>query len=297
MAVKVETLKQVSTQQPGKPGSYYVGTFLRYLLLALIGLVLFMPFILAAVGTFKTDTEIIAFPPKFFPQQWLVENWGRVWNTDLGNGGTFPRWLLNTAFLSVTVAVLEVVFCSMAAYAFARMEFPGRDAVFSFMLATMMIPAAVTMIPAYVLMTKLHLINSFGSLILPGAVSAGSIFLLTQFFKSIPKDLEEAAVIDGATHSEIYREVIIPLARPALLTVFILQFQAMWNAFLQPLLYLNTADKYVLNVALSIFQQQFKAQWNLTLVGAMFNAIPVMILFFIFSKYYIEGVAYTGIKG
>lgn len=297
MAVKVETLKQVSTQQPGKPGSYYVGTFLRYLLLTLIGLVLFMPFILAALGTFKTDAEIIAFPPKLLPQQWLVENWARVWNTDLGSGGTFPRWVFNTAFLAVTVAVLEVIFCSMAAYAFARMEFPGRDAVFNFMLATMMIPGAVTLIPAYVLMTKLHLINSFGSLILPGAVSAGSIFLLTQFFKSIPKDLEEAAVIDGATYSQIYREVILPLARPALLTVFILQFQAMWNSFLQPLLYLNSADKYVLNVALSIFQQQFKAQWNLTLVGAMFNAIPVMILFFIFSKYYIEGVAYTGIKG
>jgi ABC-type glycerol-3-phosphate transport system permease component len=297
MAVKVETLKQVGTQQPGKPGSYYVGTFLRYLLLAVIGLILFMPFILAALGTFKTDAEIISFPPKLFPQQWHVENWAKVWNTDLGNGGTFPRWLFNTGFLAVTVAVLEVIFCSMAAYAFARMEFPGRDAVFNFMLATMMIPGAVTLIPAYVLMTKLHLINSFGSLILPGAVSAGSIFLLTQFFKSIPKDLEEAAVIDGAKHSEIYRDVIIPLARPALLTVFILQFQAMWNAFLQPLLYLNSADKYVLNVALSIFQQQFKAQWNLTLVGAMFNAIPVMILFFIFSKYYIEGVAYTGIKG
>jgi ABC-type glycerol-3-phosphate transport system permease component len=297
MAVKVETLKQVSTQQPGKPGSYYVGTFLRYLLLSLIGLVLFMPFILAALGTFKTDAEIIAFPPRLFPQQWLVENWPRVWNTDLGNGGTFPRWLFNTAFLSVTVAVLEVIFCSMAAYAFARMEFPGRDAVFNFMLATMMIPAAVTLIPAYVLMTKLHLINTFYSLILPAAVSAGGIFLLTQFFRAIPKDLEEAAVIDGATHMEIYREVIFPLARPALLTVFILQFQGMWNKFLEPLLYLNTADKYVLNVALSIFQQQYKAQWNLTLVGAMFNAIPIMILFFIFSKYYVEGVAYTGIKG
>ena len=297
MAVKVETLKQVSTPQPGKPGSYYVGTFLRYLLLGLIGLVLFMPFILAALGTFKTDSEIIAFPPRLFPQEWLVENWPRVWNTDLGNGGTFPRWLFNTAFLSVTVAVLEVIFCSMAAYAFARMEFPGRDAVFNFMLATMMIPAAVTLIPAYVLMTKLHLINTFYSLILPAAVSAGGIFLLTQFFRAIPKDLEEAAVIDGATHMEIYREVIFPLARPALLTVFILQFQGMWNKFLEPLLYLNTADKYVLNVALSIFQQQYKAQWNLTLVGAMFNAIPIMILFFIFSKYYVEGVAYTGIKG
>jgi multiple sugar transport system permease protein len=298
MAVNTQTLKGVTThQEPQKPASQYIGTFLRYLILIAVGIVLFMPFILATLGTFKTDAEIIAFPPKLLPQHWLVENWTRVWNTDLGNGGTFPRWLFNTAFLSVTVAVLEVIFCSMAAYAFARMEFPGRDAVFNFMLATMMIPAAVTLIPAYVLMTKLHLINTFWSLILPGAVNAGSIFLLTQFFRSVPKDLEEAAFIDGASHSEIYREVILPLARPALLTVFILQFQAMWNNFLQPLLYLNTADKYVLNVALSIFQQQFKAQWNLTLVGAMFNAIPVMILFFIFSRYYIEGVAYTGIKG
>src|SRR5690349_16048127 len=297
MAVKVETLKQVSAQQPGKPGSYYVSNILRYILLALIGIVLFTPFILAALGTFKTDAEIIAFPPRLFPEKWLVENWTRVWNTDLGNGGTFPRWLFNTAFLSVTIATLEVIFCSLAAYAFARLEFPGRDAVFNFMLATMMIPGALTLIPAYVLMTKLHLINTFWSLILPGAVSAGGIFLLTQFFKAIPRDLEEAAVIDGASHAEIYRNVILPLARPALLTVFILQFQAMWNNFLQPLLYLNSADKYVLNVALSIFQQQFKSQWNLTLVGAMFNAIPVMILFFIFSKYFVEGVAYTGIKG
>ncbi len=297
MAVKVETLKQVRTQPPQKPGTTSVSTILRYLLLIVIGVVLFTPFILAALGTFKTDAEIIAFPPRLLPANWLFENWTKVWNTDLGNGGTFPRWLFNTAFLSVTVATLEVIFCSMAAYAFARLEFPGRDAVFNFMLATMMIPGALTLIPAYVLMTKLRLINTFGSLIIPAAVSAGGIFLLTQFFKAIPKDLEEAAVIDGATHSQIYREVILPLARPALLTVFILQFQGMWNNFLQPLLYLNTPDKYVLNVALSIFQQQFKAQWNLTLVGAMFNAIPVLILFFIFSKYFVEGVAYTGIKG
>jgi len=185
----------------------------------------------------------------------------------------------------------------MAAYSFSRLKFPGRDIVFNFMLGTMMIPGAVTLIPAYVLITKLHLINTFWALILPGLVGAGSIFMLTQFFKAIPVDLEEAAVIDGATHMQIFTKVILPLARPALLTVLILQFQGMWNAFLQPLLYLNSPDKYVLNVALSIFQQQYKAQWNLTLVGAMFNAIPVLILFFIFSKYYIEGVAYAGIKG
>ena len=297
MAVRTETMKGITTREPPNPAFHYIKIVLRYLLLCAIGLVLFTPFILAALGTFKADSEIIRFPPTFLPAEWKVENWPRVWNTDLGNGGTFPRWLFNTAFLSVTVASLQVIFCSMAAYAFSRMEFPGRDAVFNFMLATMMIPGAVTLIPAYVLMTKLRLINTFWSLILPAAATAGSIFLLTQFFRSIPKDLEEAAFIDGAGHGEIYRNVLLPLARPALLTVFILQFQAMWNAFLQPLLYLNSPDKYVLNVALSIFQQQFKAQWNLTLVGAMFNAIPVLILFFLFSKYYIEGVAYTGIKG
>jgi ABC-type glycerol-3-phosphate transport system permease component len=270
---------------------------LRYLVMLAIGLVLFLPFILATLGTFKTDAEIIAYPPQLTPRVWLVENWARVWNTDLGAGGTFPRWLLNTAFIAVTVAVLNVIFCSMAAYSFSRLRFPGRNLVFNFMLATMMIPGAVRLVPAYVLITKLKLINTFAAVILPAAVAAGSIFLLTQFFKAIPKDLEEAAFIDGASHMQIYSRVILPLARPALLTVFILQFQALWNAFLEPLLYLNTPDKYVLNVALSIFQQNFKAQWNLTLVGAMFNAIPVLLLFFLFSRYYIEGVAYTGVKG
>ena len=274
-----------------------VSQFFRYLFLIAIGVIMLLPFIMAFLGTVKTDQEILAYPPKFFPEVWHWDNWARVWNTDLGSGGTFPRWIFNTAFLSVTVAISQAFFGSMAAYSFARLKFAGREAVFNFMLATMMIPGAVTLIPAYVLMTKLGLINSYFALILPGLVSAGSIFTLTSFFRSIPKDLEEAAIIDGATHLQIFRMVILPLARPAILTVLILQFQAMWNSFMQPLLYLNSPDKYVLNVALSIFQQQYKSQWNLTLVGAMFNAIPVLILFFIFSKYYIEGVAYTGIKG
>lgn len=282
------------------PASRFLKIFksvLHHLLLIFIGLIMFMPFILAFLGTLKTDLEITAFPPKLFPEVWHWENWSTVWNTDLGQGGTFPRWLLNTTFLSVTVAVSQVIFGAMAAYAFARLKFAGRDAIFNFMLATMMIPGAVTLIPAYVLMSKLHLINSFFSLILPGLVGPSSIFVLTQFFKSIPRELEEAAMIDGASHMQIFRIVDLPLARPALLTVLILQFQGMWNAFLQPLLYLNSPDHYVLNVALSIFQQQYKMQWNLTLVGAMFNAIPVMILFFIFNKYYIEGASYTGLKG
>ena len=285
------------TKARAKPVRYYVNLILRYVLLIGIGIVLFTPFILAFLGSFKTDAEIIAYPPKLLPDEWLTGNWAKVWTTNMGAGATFPRWLFNTAFLSVTIAVLEVIACSMAAYSFARLQYPGRDATFSFMLATMMIPGAVTLIPAYVLMAKFKLVNTYWSLILPGIVSAGAIFMLTQFFKTIPRDLEEAAFIDGASQIQIYKDVILPLARPALLTVFILQFQAMWNNFLTPLLYLDSPRMWVLNVALSVFQQQYKAAWNLTLVGAMFNALPVMLLFFFFSRYYIEGVAYAGVKG
>lgn len=297
MSVATPTIKRAGANTKGKPARHYISLTLRYLLLIGIGIIMFTPFILAAIGSFKTDSEIIAWPPEFFPAEWLAENWAKVWNTDMGAGGTFPRWLFNTAFLSVTVAVLQVIGCSMAAYAFARLRFPGRDAAFNFMLGTMMIPGAVTLIPAFVLMGKLKLLNTYWSLILPGVVSAGAIFMLTQFFKTIPRDLEEAAHIDGASQFQIYKDVILPLARPALLTVFILQFQGMWNSFLTPLLYLDSPNMWVLNVALSIFRQQYQAQWNLTLVGAMFNAIPVLVLFFFFSKYYIEGVAYAGVKG
>lgn len=270
---------------------------LKYVLLGLIGIVSLTPFILAFLGTFKTDAEIIAYPPKLLPDRWLVQNWIKTWGTNFGEGATFPRWLANTAVVAVGSAVLQVVACSMAAYAFARLRFPGKNAVFSFMLASMMIPGAVTLIPAYVVMTKISFVNTYWSLLVPGAISAGNIFLLTQFLKAVPRELEEAAFVDGASRFRIYKDVVLPLARPALLTVFILQFQGMWNAFMAPLLYLNTPRMWVLNVAISSFQQQYKAAWNLTLVAAMFNAIPVLILFAFFSRYYIEGVSYAGLKG
>ena len=132
MAAKVlKRIQQNTAKKSGKPVFYYIGLVFRYLVLIGIGLILVTPFILAFLGTFKTDAEIMAFPPKFLPAHWLWENWAKTWNTDIGRGGTFPRWLFNTAFLSVTVAGLEVIFCSMAAYAFARMKFPGREFVFS----------------------------------------------------------------------------------------------------------------------------------------------------------------------
>ena len=460
------------TTVPGRarrrPMSFYVSQVTRYTVLCIIGLILFTPFILAFLGSFKSNAEIVAWPPTLLPTQWRLENWVKLFATDMGGlpresgmiafggtmglvaflltlvggrmasvlgeekrtlavlslaavaatvvawglitavgseepfierllmatggllalslvgfgvaavlkqrqihlvaefllwpatalivgwliqreglvlplallcfavliagisrgrgvgqftslstaltsglavtlvfyalvkaagGATFVRWLLNTAILSLGTAVFQAIFCSMSAYAFARLRFPGRDAIFSFMLASMMIPGAVTLVPSYVLMAKIKLVNTPWALVLPGIVGAFGIFMLTQFFKSIPVELEEAALIDGASWFQIYYQVVLPLARPALLTLFILQFQGMWNAFLGPLLYLNTPDMYLLNIALTMFQHQYRYAWNITLVGAMINAAPILVLFFIFSKYYIEGVSYAGLKG
>lgn len=293
----VVTRSQGAASTENYTTSRRIRSALKYLLLIVLAVVALAPFILAFLGTFKTDAEIIAYPPRILPQNWLFENWAKTWNTDFGQGATFPRWLLNTAIVAVGSALLQVVACSMAGYAFARLRFPGKEAVFAFMLASMMIPGAITLIPAYVVMTKIGFINTYWSLLVPGAISAANIFLLTQFLRAVPRELEEAAFVDGASRFRIYKDVVLPLARPALLTVLILQFQGMWNAFLAPLLYLNTPDMWVLNVAISTFQQQYKAAWNLTLVAAMFNAIPVLILFALFSKYYVEGISYSGLKG
>ena len=275
----------------------YFKTGLIYLIILIISVILFTPFVLSFLGTFKTNTEIMAWPPKFFPDNWHLENWAETWNTDFGRGGTFPRWLFNTAFLAIVTATLQVLFCAMGGYAFARLKFRGKKIIFTFMLSSMMLPGIVTLVPKYVFMAKTHLINTYWALILPFSVEAFGVFLLTQYFKSIPGELEDACKIDGASYFDIFRNVIIPLSRPALLTLFILKFQAMWNNFMEALLYLSKVSMWTLNVALMTFQQQYETKWNLTLVGAMFNAFPILILFFIFNKYYIQGVSFSGLKG
>ncbi len=414
-------------QKKPSPVWDYVIVGLRYFVLTAVALLVFLPFILAFLGTFKTNVEIIAFPPTFLPETWLWENWPTLFTTDLGGSvrpegstsigltvgafaflltflatglasnlnaeeniwqrigpalsvilialsgfginaylnnalattrvppsmapsvsiafvilllialgvigmsspdwrrvvtslvasiaigavvtvlftafaglagaGTYARWFFNTALLSIVRACLQIFFSSMAAYALARLNFPGKNAIFAFILLSMTIPGAITLVPSYVLIARLGWINTWYSLVFPGLIVPGSIFMLTQFLKAVPSDLEEAAKIDGASYFQMYRDLILPLARPALLTVFILNFQGMWNDYLGPLLYMRTNDMWVLNVALQVFQQNFKQDWNLILVGAMVNAIPVLILFAAFSRYYIEGVSYAGVKG
>jgi multiple sugar transport system permease protein len=305
MAVTETTVATVARSRDGRElAGYYIGLILRYLVLIGIGLAFLTPFILAFFGSFKTNREILSYPPRLFPEVWHVDNWTRVFRSGstacegfLGDY-CFPYWLWNSVWLAVVRVLLRTTLALFAGYAFARMRFRGKEVLFALMLGTMMIPGAVTLIPGYVLIVKyLGWGNSYWALIVPSAVEVFGIFLMTQFLKAVPIELEEAAFIDGASRFTIVKDVVMPLARPAILTLAILGFQASWNEFLGPLLYLNTQPKFTLPVGLMFFRQQFREDWNLILVGSMFNAIPVLILFFFFQGYFIEGVSYAGLKG
>jgi len=305
MAVTETTVATVARSRERRElAVHYIGLILRYLVLIGIGLAFLTPFILVFFGSFKTNREILSYPPRLFPEVWQFDNWVRVFRSGstacegLLGDYCFPYWLWNSVWLAVVRVLLRTTLAVFAGYAFARMRFRGKEVIFALMLGTMMIPGAVTLIPGYVLIVKyLGWGNSYWALIVPSAVEVFGIFLMTQFLKAVPVELEEAAFIDGASRFTIVKDVVMPLARPAILTLAILGFQASWNEFLGPLLYLNTQPKFTLPVGLMFFRQQFREDWNLILVGSMFNAIPVLILFFFFQGYFIEGVSYAGLKG
>ncbi|MEM8535859.1 MAG: carbohydrate ABC transporter permease, partial [Chloroflexota bacterium] len=282
-----------------RPASFYIGAVLRYGLLTLAAIIAFSPFILSFLGTFKTNLELTSFPPQILPEQWLFDNWVRVWNFTLPtvDGQVLPRWLFNSVWLAVLNVLLRLFFCSLAAYAFARMEFPGRNVIFAVVIASMAFPGEVSLIPGFVFYTQLGWVNTYWPLIIPDMVIAFGVFMLTQFFKGIPKDLEEAAYIDGMGRFGVYWRIILPLSRPILVTLAILQFQAVWNDFVKPLLFLQRPEIMTLTVGMNFFQSQFSNDFSAILVGAMFNAIPVLLLFFFLSRYFLESASYSGLAG
>jgi ABC-type glycerol-3-phosphate transport system permease component len=300
MAVSVEQRPIATTSAaPGRPPSYHLGVAVRYGLLTLLALVAFAPFILSFLGTFKSNAELAAFPPTILPKDWRIDNWARVWSFALPtvNGPVLPRWLFNSAWLAMANVLLRLFFCSLAAYAFARMRFPGRNLIFSIVIASMALPAEITLIPGYVFYARINWINTYWPLIVPDIAVPIGIFMLTQFFKSIPRELEEAAYIDGASRFRTYWSIALPLSRPALLTLAILQFQGSWNDYTKPLLFLQKPNLMTLTIGMAFFRFQYTNDLSAILVGAMFNAIPMLIIFFIFSKYYMEGASYSGLAG
>ena len=271
-----------------------VRALLSYALLFLLALAFFYPFLLATTTSLKSLPDIAANPAQLIPEQWVLEGYLRMQNFNV------QRWMFNSAFVAIAVTAGNLLFASMAGYALARIPFPGSNLLFVGILGTMMIPGIVLLIPRFIIFRLLGLIDSYGGLILPVLVLPFSVFLMKQFFESIPGELEEASRIDGASRFDMFFRVVLPLARPALIALTILTFQANWNEFMTPLIVVNSNTNLVtLPLGLALLRGGIgeSLQWNAMLAGAMLTTLPMAIIFFIFQRYFIEGVSYSGLKG
>ena len=263
---------------------------LSYVLMTVIGIILIIPLLWMVFTSLKPMEEIVRYPPTFFPEK-------IVWENYLDTIAAFPFWRYarNTLFITVLVVIGNVLSNSFIAYGFAKLDFPGKKLMFALVLSTMMIPGFVTMIPQYVLFSKIGWVGTYLPLIVPSFFgNAFNIFLMRQFYLSINNELIEAAEIDGANHLYIWSHLMLPLTKPALITIAINSFNAAWNDFLGPLLYIQDQEKYTLQIGLQVFQNQATTQWNYLMAGATLVLIPTILLFFFAQRYFIEGMDLTG---
>ncbi|EOS8016223.1 carbohydrate ABC transporter permease [Enterococcus hirae] len=261
-----------------------------YLLMMAIGIVLITPLLWMVFTSLKPMEEIVHYPPTFFPEK-------IVWQNYLDTITAFPFWRYarNTLLITVLVVFGNVLSNSFIAYGFAKLDFPGKKLMFALVLSTMMIPGFVTMIPQYVLFSKIGWVGTYLPLIVPSFFgNAFNIFLMRQFYLSINDELIEAAEIDGANHFYIWSRLMLPLTKPALITIAINSFNAAWNDFLGPLLYIQDQEKYTLQIGLQVFQNQATTQWNYLMAGATLVLIPTILMFFFAQRYFIEGMDLTG---
>ncbi len=254
--------------------------------------VMLLPFIWMLSTSLKTPAETFAYPPVWIPSQIV---WGNY--TKAVSVMPFGRFYLNSLFVTATVTVLQIITSSLAAFAFARLRFRGRNLLFLLYLATLMIPFQVTMIPNFILVRLLGWYDTYQALILPPAFSAFSTFLLRQYFMGIPFDLDEAARIDGASSFRIWWSVILPLSGPVLAALAIFVSLNTWNEFLWPLIITNSPEMRTLPVGLSTFQGQFKVEWNLLMAGSVIAMLPVLIVYIIGQRWFIRGIALSGMGG
>ncbi len=250
------------------------------------------PLLFTCISSFKTMHDVLAFPPTLLPQPFTWSNYQQILRNAL-----FARWILNTCIYAGGAMVLNVLFSAMAGYALSRLNFRGRNFIFALTLAVMMIPAAVTLIPRFLVVTSLHLNNTYFALILPAMAQPFSVFIMVQFMKTLPKELEESAMIDGASRFHIFFQIMLPLVKPALTAVAILTFQGAWNDFQWPLVALGTQDMYTLPLGLFYFKSAHYTEYNLLLAGSLFNTIPILLLFLLFQRYFIEGALGSSVKG
>lgn len=269
-----------------------------YGLLIICGFVFLLPFIVMVSTSLKSYTEINKYPPTFLPDQVVTTNFQEAWSYQ---NTQFPRWTFNTVFIIVATVPGVVLSSSLCAYGFARLRFPGRNIWFILVLASLMLPSQVTLIPLYILFYKIGWLNTFAPLIVPAWFGGGAIniFLLRQFFMQIPRELDEAAIIDGAGHLTIWWRIYMPLARPALISVTLLTILAIWNDFLNPFIYLSDPNNFTLALGLNLFRSYFPqvARTDYIMAISTLMVLPMIVMFLFAQRYIVQGFVTSGIKG
>ena len=270
-----------------------IGKIIAYTLLIIGSILIMIPVFWMVSSALKPNNQIFLFPPQWIPNPIQWDNFVTAM-TSL----PFGTYFQNTMIIEVGSIVGTVLSCSIVAYGFARLNAPGRNFWFVVLLSTMMLPGVVTMIPVYLIFRQLGWVNTFLPLIVPNFFgSAFFIFLLRQFFMTIPRDFEEAARIDGANTWQVLTRIMLPLSKPALATVTIFTFMGVWNDFMGPLIYLNKPETYTLALGLNFFKGQYVSQWNLLMAASLVMMLPLVLLFFVAQKAFIEGITLTGVKG
>lgn len=268
------------------------GEIILYLCCILTALVMLVPFVWMVSASFKDKSEIFTIPIRWIPETFRLINYEKIFN-DI----PFLTYFLNTFKITVIVTFLQLVTSSMAAYAFAKLKFPGRDKIFLAYLGTMMVPWHAIMIPQFVIIQRLGLYNTHWALILTGAFTTFGVFLLRQNMMSIPDSLVEAARIDGSGYLGIFTRIILPLSRTGLITLAVLTFNSVWNDYMGPMIYLDSEMKKTIQLGLATFKREYDTDYGAIMAGTVITIIPIVIVYAVGQNYIVEGVSHTGIKG
>jgi multiple sugar transport system permease protein len=262
--------------------------------LLIVGMILVAgPFLWMVLGSVKTQTELLQLPPTWWPEAPTLANYERLFERL-----NFPRFFFNSTVVAVAITAGNLVFCSMIGYALAKLDFAGRDKLFLLVMAVLMVPQGVIIVPLFILMANLGLVDTHAGLILPFAAGAFGVFLMRQFMMGIPDELLEAGRVDGASEWYLFWRIAMPLSGPALATLGILTFMSSWNMFTWPLVIATSENMYTLPVALATFSRgQFSSDYGLLMAGSLVIVLPILLVFMVLQKHFTQGIATTGLKG
>ncbi len=264
---------------------------LLYLILLGMASIYIGPFLFSVSISFNASQDVFRWPIRLFPEEWTTENYANIWR-DL----PFATWLFNSTLITLVQTITNIFFAALAGFAFARLRFPGRNFIFGLFLASLMIPGIIVLVPRFLLLNELRMINTYPGLILPGLINVVNTFLMKQFFETIPRDLEDAARIDGCGYFRMFWQVFLPISKPALAAVAIYSFQGSWNEFLWPVISAITEDMFTLPVGMAFLRYEFKVHWPLLMAGTVLISLPTLTIFLVFQRYFVQGIATAGLK-